>query len=98
MNTQFDQVVADAMKLPVRDRVRLAQQLVSIIDEEQATDVEELWFAEAKRRLQELQTGKVKGIDADDAFRMAREDLAQCESRCSTGLGSKNNRDVNRTK
>ena len=77
MNTQFDQVAADAMKLPVRDRVRLAQQLVSTIDEEQETDVEELWFAEAKRRLQELQTDKVKGIDADDAFRMAREDLAQ---------------------
>ena len=77
MNTQFDQVAADAMKLPVRDRVRLAQQLVSTIDEEQETNVEELWFAEAKRRLEELHTGKVKGIDADDAFRMAREDLAQ---------------------
>jgi len=77
MNTQFDQVAADAMKLPVRDRVRLAQQLVSTIDEEQETDVEELWFAEAKRRLHELQTDKVKGIDAENAFRMAREDLAQ---------------------
>lgn len=77
MNTQFDQVAADAMKLPVRDRVRLAQQLVSTIDEQPETDVEELWFAEAKRRLQELQTGKVKGIEADEAFRMAREDFAQ---------------------
>ena len=77
MNTQFDQVAADAMKLPVRDRVRLAQQLVSTIDEEPETNVEELWFAEAKRRLQELHTGKVKGIDAGEAFRMAREDLAQ---------------------
>lgn len=77
MNTQFDQVVADAMKLPVRDRVRLAQQLVSTIDEEPETNVEELWFAEAKRRLEELHTGKTKGIDVDDAFRMAREDLAQ---------------------
>jgi len=77
MNTQFDQVVADAMKLPVRDRVRLAQQLVSTIDEEPETNVEELWFAEAKRRLEELHTGKAQGIDADEAFRMAREDLAQ---------------------
>jgi len=65
------------MKLPVRDRVRLAQQLVSTIDEEPNTDVEELWFAEARRRLKELHTGKFKGIDADEAFRMAREDLAQ---------------------
>ena len=65
------------MKLPIRDRVRLAQQLVSTIDDEPEIDVEELWFAEAKRRLDELHTGKVEGIDADDAFRMAREDLAR---------------------
>jgi len=77
MDTQFDQVAADAMKLPVRDRVRLAQQLVSTIDEQSETDVEELWFAEAKRRLRELHTKEVKGIDADEAFRMARKDFAQ---------------------
>ena len=83
MNTPFDQVVADAMKLPVRDRVRLAQQLVSTIDEQPETDVEELWFAEAKRRLQELHTGKAKGIDADEAFRMARtEDRTTGNTAC----------------
>jgi putative addiction module component (TIGR02574 family) len=76
MSTQFDRVAADAMKLPVRDRVRLAQQLVSTIDEESESKVEELWFDEAERRLEELRTGKVEGIDADEAFRMARENLA----------------------
>jgi len=77
MNTQFDRVAADAMKLPVRERVRLAQQLVSTIDDQSDAEVEELWFNEAERRLEELHTGKVEGIDADEAFRMAREDLAR---------------------
>lgn len=77
MNTQFDQVAADAMKLPLRERVRLAQQLVSTLDDESETDVEELWFSEATRRLDELHSGKVQGIDADDAFKAAREDLAR---------------------
>ena len=77
MNTQFDRVAADAMKLPVRERVRLAQQLVSTIDDQSEMEVEELWFNEAERRLEELRTGKVEGIDADEAFRMAREDLAR---------------------
>ncbi len=77
MSTQFDQVAADAMKLPLRDRVRLAQQLVSTLDDKRETDVEELWFVEARRRLDELHSGKVQGIDADDAFRMARENLAR---------------------
>lgn len=77
MNTQFDQVAADAMKLPLRERVRLAQQLVSTLDDESETDVEELWFGEATRRLDELHSGKVRGIDADDAFKAARENLAR---------------------
>ena len=75
MSTQFDRIVADAMKLPLRDRVSLAQQLVSTIDDQTDTDVEGLWFDEAERRLEELHTGKVEGIDADEAFRRAREDL-----------------------
>jgi len=77
MSTQFDRVAADAMKLPVRERVRLAQQLVSTIDDQSDTEVEKLWFNEAERRLEELRTGKVEGINADEAFRMAREDLAR---------------------
>ena len=75
MSTRFDRIVADAMKLPLRDRVRLAQQLVSTIDDQTDTDVEGLWFDEAQRRLEELHNGKVEGLDADEAFRRAREDL-----------------------
>ena len=77
MDTQFDQVAADAMKLPLRDRVKLAQQLVSTLDEVSETQVEELWLTEAKRRLEELHTGQVAGIDANEAFRRVREDLAR---------------------
>ena len=79
MSTRFEQLAADAMKLPVRDRVRLAQQLVSTLDEniEAALEkeIEELWFAEAERRLEELRSGRVRGITAADAFRNAREAL-----------------------
>ena len=77
MSTQFDRVAADAMKLPVRDRVRLAQQLVSTIDSEADKNVEELWYAKAERRLEELHSGKVAGLDADEAFRRVREDLTR---------------------
>jgi putative addiction module component (TIGR02574 family) len=77
MSTQFDRVAADAMKLPVRDRVRLAQQLVSTIDSEVEKNVEELWFDEAERRLEELHSRKVEGIESEEAFRRAREDLTR---------------------
>jgi antitoxin ParD1/3/4 len=35
MSTNLDQLTADAMKLPLRDRVQLAQRLVSTIDDEE---------------------------------------------------------------
>ena len=75
MDTRYEQIVVDAMKLPLRDRVRLAQQLASSLDDEIETDVESLWFAEAERRLEELRSGEVQGIAADEAFRSAREAL-----------------------
>ena len=75
MISSLDQLTADAMKLPLRDRVQLAQRLVSTIDDEVETETEALWFAEAERRLEELRSGKVQGIDSEDAFRTAREAL-----------------------
>ncbi|MBI3696564.1 MAG: addiction module protein [Acidobacteria bacterium] len=75
MDALFDEIVADAMKLPLRDRVRLAQRLVSSLDDQIESDVEALWAAEAERRLEELRTGRVKGIDAAEAFRKAHEAL-----------------------
>ena len=75
MRTPYDEIVADAMKLPLRDRVRLAQHLVSTIEDQLETDVEALWAAEAERRLEELRTGKVQGIEAAEAFRKAHESL-----------------------
>ncbi len=79
MNTHFEEIAADAMKLPIRDRVRLAQQLVSTLgeDDETATiaELETLWFAEAQRRLEEFHSRKTSGVGAEDAFRNAREAL-----------------------
>src|SRR5436853_7847335 len=75
MSSNLDQLTADAMKLPLRDRVQLAQRLVSTLDDEVEGDTEALWFAEAERRLEELRGWKVQGINAADSFRNVREAL-----------------------
>jgi putative addiction module component (TIGR02574 family) len=75
MSTALDQLTADALKLSLRERVQLAQRLVSTIDDEVEADTEALWFAEAERRLDELRSGIVQGIDSEDAFGTAREAL-----------------------
>lgn len=75
MSTNLDQLTADAMKLQLRDSVQLAQRLVSTLDDEVEGDTEALWFAEADRRLEELRSGKVQGVSAEDSFRNARQAL-----------------------
>ena len=75
MNTTFAEIEADAMRLHPRDRVKLAQRLVSSIDPAVEKDVEALWLVEAERRLEELRTGEAAGIDAREAFRKAHEAL-----------------------
>jgi len=75
MTINLDQLTQDAMKLPVRERVQLAQRLVSTVDDEVEDDAEALWFIEADRRLKELRSGKVQGFELEDAFRTAREAL-----------------------
>ena len=75
MDVRFEDIVDDAMRLPARDRVRLAQQLISSLDEASDGDVEELWLAEAERRLEELRSGKATGVPAEEAFAKARDAL-----------------------
>src|SRR5207247_8669755 len=75
MSSNLDQLTADAMKLPLRDRVQLAQRLVETLDDEVEPNTEALSFAEGERRLEELRSGKVEGIESDEAFRSAREAL-----------------------
>ena len=77
MSSNLDQLTNDAMKLPLRDRVQLAQRLVSTIDDEVESDTEALWFAEAERRLEEPRSGEVQGVPAEEPFRIAREALKQ---------------------
>jgi len=77
MSTNSDRLTANAMKLPLRDRVELVQRLVSTLDDEVESGTEDLWFAEAERRLEELRSGKVEGVDSDEVFRSAREALGR---------------------
>ena len=75
MDARFEEIVASALKLPERERVRLAQDLIASLDKDVDPDVEALWLAEAERRLKELRSGKVRGVPADEAFARARNAL-----------------------
>ena len=68
-------IESEAMTLPVRERARLAERLISSLDDEVDADAEAAWTREGERRLSELRSGKVKGRAAAGVFRRARAAL-----------------------
>jgi putative addiction module component (TIGR02574 family) len=64
-----------ALKLSPRERARLAQRLISSLDQESDADAEKLWRDEAERWSDELKSGRVAGISAEKVIRKARSSL-----------------------
>jgi putative addiction module component (TIGR02574 family) len=64
-----------ALRLPRKERARLAQRLISSLDSTAGADVGKLWLEEAERRLGELKSGKATGIPAEKVVRKARSAL-----------------------
>lgn len=69
---------AELLRLPARDRARLAELLLASLDEESEPDVDAAWAAEAERRLAELRTGTAAGVPSADVH-------ARIESRLRAG-------------
>ncbi len=66
---------AQLLSLPPEERARLAERLISSLDQEADPDAEELWILEADRRLNELESGAVDGIPAERVIEKARSSL-----------------------
>ena len=64
-----------ALKLPPKERARLAERLISSLDQKTDPDAERLWLQEAERRLDELESGNASGVPADRVFEKARSTL-----------------------
>jgi putative addiction module component (TIGR02574 family) len=75
MGNSARRLEAEALKLPARERVRLAVRLISSLDEASDENAELLWVQEAERRLDELRSGQVEGKAAEGVFRRARSAL-----------------------
>ena len=75
MSTTVEQLVEQAMSLPGESRARLADLLVESLDADALTEIDRLWLSEAKRRRDEVRSGKVKTIPGDEALRSVRDSL-----------------------
>jgi putative addiction module component (TIGR02574 family) len=66
---------AEVLKLPPEQRARLAERLISSLDQSADPDSEELWIREAERRLEELESGRVEPVPAERVIENARSSL-----------------------
>lgn len=65
MNTQ--QLIAEAIDLPVEERARLVDSLLSSLNHPVAW-VDRQWLQVAQRRLEEIKSGTVTPVSADEVF------------------------------
>jgi putative addiction module component (TIGR02574 family) len=70
MAKSVEQIEAELLNLPSRERARLAEVLISSLDED--AEVEQAWSEEVARRAEELRSGKVKPVPAQEVFEELR--------------------------
>lgn len=75
MSATVEQLAEQAMNLPTESRARLADLLVESLDTEELSRIEMLWIAEAKRRRDEVRSGKVKAVPGPEGLRKVRDTL-----------------------
>ena len=62
----------EAMELPPRSRVRLAEKIIESLDDFADPTLEAEWNDEIERRVREIESGKEKGIPAEHVMKDAR--------------------------
>lgn len=75
MKATLDKLAADALQLPTQDRAALAQVLLHSLDAESVDDPAEVrreWEAEIERRVDQVLTGRVEEIPAEEALARLR--------------------------
>jgi putative addiction module component (TIGR02574 family) len=71
-----EDLIKEAVSLPVELRARLVDELLKSLNPSQA-EIDELWAAEAERRIDEIESGQVKPIPGEQVFRELRKRLGR---------------------
>ncbi len=75
MSMTLTQIETEVFKLPIRERVILAQELISDSLTKE-THIEKSWYDEAERRLAAHESGKIGSVSGIDAMKRIKKRLA----------------------
>jgi putative addiction module component (TIGR02574 family) len=62
-----DELISEAMSLPVEIRLQLVERLLKSLNPSHR-DIDELWAAEAERRIAEIENGEVETVSGEEVF------------------------------
>ena len=68
MKSDRTSIEDQAVRLPHRERAKLALRLIESLEPGQDEDVDELWLDEAERRLKRYDDGATEARDAEEAL------------------------------
>jgi putative addiction module component (TIGR02574 family) len=69
MTTKAAKVLRDAIRLPAADRADIASCLYGTLDDEVIAELDKSWEKEIRRRLKDLEGGKVKRVSRATALK-----------------------------
>jgi putative addiction module component (TIGR02574 family) len=77
MSLSEDEIVQAAMALPTGARAELADSLLESLRGLDETEIDPAWVAELERRIDDYDSGRVKGIPADEVLRPRHSENAR---------------------
>ncbi len=77
MAMTVEQIAQEALALPSESRALLADKLVESLDTAALSSIDATWLAEAKRRRDEVRSGRAKTIPGDEALADVRRSLGR---------------------
>ncbi|MCX6894358.1 MAG: addiction module protein [Verrucomicrobia bacterium] len=72
-----EQLTDEALALPSEARALLADRLVESLDPAEDGYIHQLWATEARRRLDDVRSGRVKTIPGETALAQVRQAMAK---------------------
>ncbi len=75
MAMTVEQIAEEALALPSESRALLADKLVESLDTAALSRIDQVWLAEAKRRRDDVRSGKVQTIPGPRAIAKVRGSL-----------------------
>jgi putative addiction module component (TIGR02574 family) len=77
MSMSIEQMAEEALALPSEARALLADRLVESLDPAEDGQIRQLWAAEARRRLEDVRSGRVKTIPGDEVLAQVKRAVAR---------------------